>query len=734
MSPGLHATLVGSAAAVVLVSATICLARNARSDSVRLHAVYSATAAWWLFSMAMVAGAESTGRAMYWAWLAQLGIAVLPAVVYHVNVAVAGRLDEHRRSVRAHYAVAAAVTLFSVGFPRLMTTPHIYSWGPYPAYTAWGLVPATAMVVVFAEVIQMYRAAVARYEPGTAEHARARAFHYGNCVAFLAAVDFLPAFGVPIYPFGFATVGLMSAATVYGSARYRRIEITPEIAAQPILDTMADGLMVVDAKHCVHMVNAAAARLLGREAATVEGQPLEAAIADPGLLRVVRAPLTATPSADEVQFTAADGTVRTVSASGVLVREPSGHPLAQVWHLHDLTEQRTAEAERHRLESWVRETQKMESLGVMAGGIAHDFNNILMAIMGHAELARLKSGSGESIDRELQTILTSTEHAAELTDQLLTYAGRDTAVAVDVDLNELSRDMGDLLRAAISKKASLDLDLARAPCMVHGDRSQLRQVVLNLVTNASEALGGESGAITLRTSLLQPSGSAARAAVVGAAPRAGRRVLLEVRDTGAGMDAATQQRIFDPFFTTKFTGRGLGLAIVFRIVQGLGGRIEVMSTPGAGTGVHVELPESDGTTTALAPGTSGATSSWVGTGVALLADDEDAVRGAVGSMLTRLGFEVVPAVDGVDAVERFRARPHDFAVVVLDVTMPRLDGRQAAAEIRRLAPAVPIVFISGYTAGTSDTGGWHDGRTVFAHKPFRMPTLAATLRAALSAQ
>ena len=234
----------------------------------------------------------------------------------------------------------------------------------------------------------------------------------------------------------------------------------------------------------------------------------------------------------------------------------------------------------------MRETQKMESLGVMAGGIAHDFNNILMAIMGNAELARFKTEAGEPVVDELQTIVTSAEHAAELTDQLLTYAGRDTSVDGDVDLNELCRDMADLLRSAISKKATPRHGSGgRRRRVIHGDRSQMRQVILNLVTNASDALGDESGVITVRTALLEPGDVGAAGAGRERRPRTGRRVLLEVVDTGGGMDTETQARIFDPFFTTKFTGRGLGLAIVFRIVQSCGGTIGVTSTPGAGTPV-----------------------------------------------------------------------------------------------------------------------------------------------------
>lgn len=731
MSPGLHATLVGSAAAIALVSAAVCLARNSRALSVRLHTLYGATAAWWLFSMAMVAGAESPERGQYWVRFAQLGIGLLPGVVYAVNAAVAGLQHELRHRIRAHYGLAAVVTLFCLVFPNLLAPPYAYSWGLYPHYTVWGLVPTGAMLLVFAEVIHMYRAAMRRYAPGTPEHARARAFHYGNCFAFLAAVDFLPAFGVPIYPFGFVTVGLMFAATMYGSARYHLIEITPEIAAEHILETMPDGLLVVDEQHRVRIANGAAGRLLGRCTADLVQQPLEAAISDAGLLRLVAAPPSETSSAEEVQFTASDDRRRTVSVAGVPVHDRTGHRFARVWLLHDLSAQRSAEAERNELEGWVREKQKMESLGVMAGGIAHDFNNILMAIMGNAELARFKSGAGEPVADELQTIVTSAEHAAELTDQLLTYAGHDKSVDGIVDLNDLCRDMADLLRSAISKKATIDMDLAATPPLVLGDRSQMRQVILNLVTNASEALADESGVITVRTALLQPGDEDPGLPGIDGGSRSGRRVLLDVVDTGGGMDAETLAKIFDPFFTTKFTGRGLGLAIVFRIVESMGGAIGVTSSPGTGARFQIVLPDLEaGAAPVTAP--LPAKPAWIGTGVALLADDEEAVRGVVRSMLMASGFEVVVAADGFEAVEQFRARPDDFAVVVLDITMPGMNGREAAAAIRRLSPTVPVVFISGYTAAAGDATASGDARTVFVHKPFKTPALAAKIREAMA--
>ena len=679
--------------------------------------------------MAMVAGALSVERAQLWARLAQVGVGVLPVTVYHVNVAVAGLTEEYRGRIRLHYALSAVVTIFGLAFPELLTSPRVYAWGYYPAYTAWGLIPAGVMVFVFGEVVVMYRAAVSRYEPRTPEYIRARAFHYGNCFAFLAAFDFLPAFGVTVYPFGFATVGLMSAATMFGSARYKLIEVTPQIAATRILETMPDGLLVTDTRGRVQVANSAAARLLGHSIDSLRHQPLTSICADARLRDAFTVPEGAVGNR-EVPFTAADSASYVVSVARAPV-EDAGKVVAHVWLLHDLTGQRRAEAERAQMEGMIRQTQKMESLGVMAGGIAHDFNNILMAILGSAEVAKMKIDAGEAVGEDLDTISASVEQAAALTNQLLTYAGREGSIEDAVDLNALCVDMTELLRSAISRKAQLSLDLAKAVPKIRCDSSQMRQVILNLVKNGSDALGDRPGAITVRTAVVEPADVEA-AAGAGTRPTPGRRVLIEVADTGAGMDETTRARVFEPFFTTKFTGRGLGLAIVFRIVQGLAGQIDVASTPGAGSTFRLWLPALDDETLVQA-GVPARQEEFAGHGLALLADDESVVRRAVREMLLALGYQVVEAGDGVAAVELFRARPDDFTLAVLDVTMPGLNGREAAVEIRRLSHAVPVVFISG-NADAAEAGTVQRlCRTVFVRKPFKRAALESKIREAATA-
>lgn len=444
MSPALHSTLLGTGAVAILVVSGLILARYPASTSGRVHAVYGLTAAWWLMSMSMVASAESLGRAQLWARLAQLGVCMLPGVIYHVNVATAGIANERRRHIRVYYALSLAVTAVVVMWPPVLTTPYRYWWGFYPAYSAWGALPAALLLAVFAEALRAYREAMRRLPPGSPHHRRARALYLGNHVAYLAAVDFAPAFGVPIYPFGFVLVVAMFVATMVGAVRYRLIEITPEIAADHILDTIPDGLLVVDTQGTVRLANKAAAQLLESDAGAMVNRPLTQATVDPVMASALA---DGPPHAREVRVEGPRG-ARHVVVMGADLSDPWNEPLGHLWLLRDLTEQRRAEAEKARLEERLGQTQKMQSLGVMAGGIAHDFNNILMAILGSAEAASRKVATGAPIDEELRTIATASEQAAELTDQLLTYAGRGTSTDVLVDIDGLVREMADLRRSS----------------------------------------------------------------------------------------------------------------------------------------------------------------------------------------------------------------------------------------------------------------------------------------------
>ncbi len=411
---------------------------------------------------------------------------------------------------------------------------------------------------------------------------------------------------------------------------------------------------------------------------------------------------------------------------------PAAEGYGAVAITRDITEQRQAEEEARRLEEQLLQTQKLESLGVLAGGIAHDFNNLLVGILGNASLALSEVSPDSPLRDALQSIETAALRAGELTNQMLAYSGKGRFVVEPLDLNALSGEMAHLLEAAISKKATLSLDLDPTLPAVEGDATQVRQLVMNLITNASDALGDEAGRITLRTWETSDPGALAPRAI-GDGHLCGPAVVLEVVDTGCGMDEETASRIFDPFFTTKFTGRGLGLAAALGIVRGHGGAVEVESRPGAGTRFRVLLPASSARA-AVPPAPAPALEAGpAARGTVMVVDDEDVVRRMAQRILEDAGFDVLAAADGEEAIERFRGHGGPVAAVLLDLTMPRLGGEETLQRLRQLAPDLPVILTSGYSE--SEIALRFEGVRLegFLHKPFRPSDLLERIRAILEA-
>lgn len=400
--------------------------------------------------------------------------------------------------------------------------------------------------------------------------------------------------------------------------------------------------------------------------------------------------------------------------------------------IRDTTAQHMAQEEQRQLEARIRHAQRLESLEVLAGGVAHDFSNILQVIIGNLALAK-GATSDIAVLGHIQQIETAALRASELSNQMLAYSGRGQAEMQSIDLAALVSDMAQLLTASISRKAQLDCDVGDGLPPVRGDTTQLRQVVLNLITNAAEALEGGEGRITVRARVVERGSPCLRGAYLSEDVPAGSLVCLEVSDTGRGMERATRERVFDPFFSTKPTGRGLGLAVVFGVVRGHRGAIKVESRPRRGTTFHVMFPcesavEPSGLVAAeVAP----APEEWVGSGTILVVDDEEGVRKLVKAVLELRGFEVLLAGDGRAAVEVFGDRADDIRLVVLDMRMPRMSGEEALEAIRLRRPGVPVIIASGYSE--QDATRHLDGleRAWFIRKPFRLADLEALIQDAL---
>jgi PAS domain S-box-containing protein len=386
----------------------------------------------------------------------------------------------------------------------------------------------------------------------------------------------------------------------------------------------------------------------------------------------------------------------------------------------DITARKRAEDERQRLEAQVRQAHKLESLGVLAGGIAHDFNNLLTSVLGYANLAALDLPAEAPARPMLAEIEKAAQRAAELTQQMLAYSGRGKFVVRAVGLDTLVREMHKLLQSVVSKKAVMHLDLA--PATVEADATQLRQVVMNLLTNASDALEGRPGAIAVRTGARALTADELRSPFVQDAPPAGDYAVLEVADSGCGMTEETVARVFDPFFTTKFTGRGLGLAAVLGIVRGHRGSLRIDTAPGRGTTFTVFLPLAPAALEVAAPDPA-APPPRRGSGPVLVVDDEENVRTFVCRVLTDAGYEPLPAGDGAEAQRVLTAHPTTVRAAVVDLTMPRVDGWELAGQLSTAAPGLPVLLMSGYTEAEL---GRREGRANvagFIQKPFRAADL-----------
>ena len=362
----------------------------------------------------------------------------------------------------------------------------------------------------------------------------------------------------------------------------------------------------------------------------------------------------------------------------------------------EMIERQREEATRRYLETQIQHTQRLESLGVLAGGIAHDFNNILAAIMGFASLALPHIPETSGARTNIEEVISAAKSAAELTQQMLAYSGRGKFMIVPVNLSHLIEDVMRLITTVISKKASLQLNLASDLPAIEGDSAQLRQVLINLLTNASEALGDRPGTIRLTTGTQLVGEGELASILLDRCLRGGLYVFAEVVDTGCGMDQSTLSRIFDPFFTTKFTGRGLGLAAVHGIVRGHNGALQVQSEPGSGSVFRVLFPAVDRVVEDTRRPEVLVDDDWHVEGAVLVVDDDPAVRALACQILQQAGVTVLSAVDGLDALRQFEAHSAEIRTVLLDLTMPGLDGGEVFQRLIQIDPGVKVILCSGY--------------------------------------
>ncbi len=398
--------------------------------------------------------------------------------------------------------------------------------------------------------------------------------------------------------------------------------------------------------------------------------------------------------------------------------------------LRDLTDRRKVEEERKRFEAQLQYTQKLESLGVLAGGIAHDFNNLLMAIVARAGLALRTIDKDSPAYPHLKHIEKSGLRGGELANQMLTYAGKGKLVIHSIDASQLIQEMAHLLRISISKRAELNYDLAQNLPHIEADPSQFRQLILSVLTNASEAIGDNNGVITISTGSLTSSSDLFKDWYIAGDLPSSHCVYIDVCDTGSGMDSEMIPKIFDPFFTTKFTGRGLGLAALLGIVRAHNGAVAVTSLAGEGTHFRLLFPSKSSPVRAVMP-PSALDLYWKGSGTVLVVDDEEDVRFASQLILEEIGFTVLTAHDGHAGLEVYTRYREEIILVLLDLTMPRMNGEQLFKEIRQQNQAIPILLSSGYNEEEAAKRFHGVGIYGFIQKPYQIDTLIERVRTAL---
>ena len=428
----------------------------------------------------------------------------------------------------------------------------------------------------------------------------------------------------------------------------------------------------------------------------------------------------------ERQLTAKDG--RSIPAEiHARMFTIEGH-VAVIALIRDCTERHQAEADRRRLAEQAHQVQKLESLGLVAGGIALDFNNILLTILGNVELALNDLAPLAPARACLLEVDKAARRAAELSMNMLIYSGRANFAPEPLTLEALVAEMRVPLTAAVPHGLTLQVEPEAQPPTLAADSTLVRQIVTNLVNNAAEAIGGGEGTITLRTGQMDCDADFLASTWLAEPLPPGRYAFLEVADNGSGMDRATLARIFDPFFTTRFTGRGLGLAAVLGAVRIHHGAIHVTSAPGLGTTFRILLPIAPAAVAAATPAPAAV---WSGHGTVLLVDDEDAVRDLGQRMLEKLGFRALVAADGTAATRLLQDHRDEIAVVILDLTMPDMDGEEVFDALQKIKPGVPILMCSGFDEQSVTCNQAGPGYAGFLPKPYQQAALRAKLRAVL---
>ncbi|MCP4213873.1 MAG: response regulator [bacterium] len=535
----------------------------------------------------------------------------------------------------------------------------------------------------------------------------------------------------------YLTVLPLTIANVLERRRGQKALLENEARFRALTEKVSDIVVILDKENCYTYVSPSV-KLFGYSREELLGQnprqlihpddwpylkeTLEQAIKSPG----------ETINTDDLRIRHKDGSCRYLEGMLTCLYDQPGVE-GVVFNGRDISERKHSEEERLKMEAHMRQVRKFESLTIMAGSIAHNFNNLLMGVLGNLELALSNLEEGSQTYQNVEKAERAARRVEDLTRMMLTYVGQAKGTMGVVNISGVINEMAGILEASVPKNTSLQFNIPATPLFFKGNRSQLRQVLLNLVSNASEALGEAEGTIAIYVGKLYCDSNCLNQPYLQEDLPGGDYIFLEITDSGCGMDEDTRVRAFDPFFTTRFKGRGMGLSAALGIVRAYKGTMTLESMPGAGTTVRILLPAVESPEEPK-PVAREENRQWHNTGTILLADDEAMVLEVGQDMLEELGFKVLTAVDGHEAVEIFKKHCDEIVCVILDMIMPRLDGEQTFRQLRNLKSDIPVILCSGYTREQVAKRFFDRMPAPFIGKPFKLSGLAEKLQMVLSSK
>lgn len=705
------------AALSLWVGIWVLIRERARRISLSLLAA-SAAIAIYLLGFSFLVRATNPGAAERWAHVAYVGIPFIVPALFSFSIDMLGLWRRREGWIAAAWAVGLLYLILAQGTDLLIPGVMKVRWGYYTRLTAWNLPFLAWSLTLLALVLRDFWTAYSDADP--VQKARIRGLAFPIVIASLGLLEYLPSIGIDLPPVGFAFLAAFPLAAAWVIGRYHLPDLTPAFAADQILATMAEPLIVVDPVGRVSITNPAAATLLGVPRDEMDGVPLASLV---GAATAEDLLTGGDRRGQEVELRARDSDPVAVSVSTRGLVE-KGRLVGTVIVARDITDERA-------LEERLRESRQLEAIGRLAGGVAHDFNNILTTIQGTVALMQEEGALQAGLTAELAVIQKEAERAGHLTSQLLSFSRRQLTQPEVVDLNELLHEVRHGLEQILGPSRRLLLEPSDGTVRVRIDRGQLVQAMTELVRNADEAMG-EEGRVRLGLESLDVRDDGPGAGHAPLPP--GPYVRIAVADDGRGMDEATRARVFEPFFTTKTDGPsdGLGLASVYGIVRQAGGHIEVSSRDGAGTVFFIYLPR---VSRAVAPEEPAGLQPDPGTsGRILVVEDEAPVRNLIRKVLERKGYDVLTAEDGERALEVAAEWSGEIDLLIADLVMPGMSGREVAERLAIMEPELATILMSGYTADDLVRAGIEQGHYTFIPKPFSPETLTTRVAEVLRAR